>query len=142
MLKAPMMTWLLAMLLVVMATMTAGLFDKQRITDERPRAMRLGATTTEWFDEQPNPEATTSSLDERLATLLAAEWTVRRNQRLSCARAAARLLITEASEEGAEHVPRRVLEAAALHGWSSNRTQMSSRCPSTSASRCSSTPSG
>ena len=86
MLKAPMMTWLLAMLLVVMATMIAELFDQQRNTDERPRAMHLGATTTEWFEEQPNADATKSSLDPRLATLVAAAWTVRRDQRLSCAR--------------------------------------------------------
>ena len=65
MLKAPMMTWLLAMLLVVMAAVTAELFDKQRITDKR------GA--------MPKP------------------------------------LLTEVAAEGAEHLPRRVREAVALH---------------------------
>jgi hypothetical protein len=48
MLEAPVTTWLLAILFVAMATMIAGLFDKQRNVAVELRAMRPMLVAAEW----------------------------------------------------------------------------------------------
>jgi hypothetical protein len=63
MLKAPMMLWLLALLLVAMATRTAELFDEQRNVVEALHATRLVAMSAGWLEKKRSIHGVTRSLE-------------------------------------------------------------------------------
>jgi hypothetical protein len=65
--KAPVMVWLLAMLLVAMATRIAELFDEQRNVAVELRAMQLSAMRARWLTKA---HASTPSLEHPLRRAL------------------------------------------------------------------------
>jgi hypothetical protein len=67
MLNAPVMVWLLAMLLVAMATRIAELFDEQRNVARELRAMPLAAMRAGWSTKA---HASTPSLEHPLRRAL------------------------------------------------------------------------
>ena len=69
-------------------------------TMEKLQAMRLGAMSTAWLEQQQNADVVALSFDERFAMVVDAEWMTRENKRLGRALKEAKLRLAEASMEG------------------------------------------
>jgi DNA replication protein DnaC len=81
-------------------------------TMEKLQAMRLGAMSAAWLEQQQNADVVALSFDERFAMVVDAEWMTRENKRLSRALKEAKLRLAEASMEGIDYPPRRELDKA------------------------------
>jgi DNA replication protein DnaC len=81
-------------------------------TMEKLQAMRLGAMSAAWLEQQQNADVIALSFDERFAMLIDAEWMTRENKRLGRALKDAKLRLAEASMEGIDYPPRRELDKA------------------------------
>jgi DNA replication protein DnaC len=81
-------------------------------TMEKLQAMRLGAMSTAWLEQQQNADVVALSFDERFAMVVDAEWMTRENKRLGRALKEAKLRLAEASMEGIDYPPRRELDKA------------------------------
>jgi DNA replication protein DnaC len=79
---------------------------------EKLQAMRLGAMSDAWLEQQQNADVVALSFDERFAMVVDAEWMTRENKRLSRALKEAKLRLAEASMEGIDYPPRRELDKA------------------------------
>ena len=81
-------------------------------TMEKLQAMRLGAMSAAWLEQQQNADVVALSFDERFAMLVDAEWMTRENKRLGRTLKEAKLRIADASVEGIDYPPRRELDKA------------------------------
>jgi DNA replication protein DnaC len=81
-------------------------------TMEKLQAMRLGAMSAAWLEQQQSADVVALSFDERFAMLVDAEWMTRENKRLGRALKDAKLRLAEASMEGIDYPPRRELDKA------------------------------
>jgi DNA replication protein DnaC len=90
-------------------------------TMEKLQAMRLGAMSAAWLEQQQNADVVALSFDERFAMVVDAEWMTRENKRLSRALKEAKLRLAEASMEGIDYPPRRELDKAFVRQMGSCR---------------------